>query len=273
MSKTTRQIQALNLPDVAAGYPGALPEFTIVDPTSLFVDEEYQRNLSRSSVRLIRKIVKQWNWNSFKPPIAVQVDGQLHLLDGQHTAIAAATHPEITEVPVMVVPAETTAERASAFVRHNQNRLNVTSMQLFYSQLAAGENDATSVHMAMERAGVTLLKSQPPKGMYKAGDTLAATTLLKVVRRRYVIGLRRILVICKKAGLKPISADAIKAVEMLLFSEDYAGQIDEERLVLTIMKEGESANGEVAALKAAHSMLTWRAMAAIWFKKTRKKRK
>ncbi|MGH0004486.1 hypothetical protein ACQU0X_30850 [Pseudovibrio ascidiaceicola] len=273
MTGTTRKIQALNLPGLKnTGQPGDLPRFIDVDPKTLFVDDEYQRNLSNRSVRLIRKIITEWNWNSFKPPVTVEVEGQLHVLDGQHTATAAATHPEIDQIPVMIVPAETRIERASAFVRHNQNRLAVTPMQLFYSQLAAGDEQTTSANMALTRAGVTLLKTPPAQGRYSEGETLAATSLLKIVDRRFPIGLRQILEICKEGKLKPISADALKAVDLLLFSPDYKSKFDESRLALTIQKEGEDAGGDVAALRAAHNMPKFRAMAAIWFRKTRKRR-
>lgn len=66
------------------GTPRALPIFEWVDPATLLVDEDYQRESSEQSLRLVRKIVAGWDWARFKPPVAVLTDAGLELLDGQH---------------------------------------------------------------------------------------------------------------------------------------------------------------------------------------------
>ena len=63
-----------------------------IAPTDLLVDATYQRDLSERSIRLIRKMIENFNWNRLKPPIVVQVGpASLHIVDGQHSAIVAAT--------------------------------------------------------------------------------------------------------------------------------------------------------------------------------------
>ncbi len=64
----------------------------MVKPSTLLVDERYQRGLSERSIKLIRKIVSEWDWRAFKPPVVVDVGAGLEVIDGQHTAIGAATH-------------------------------------------------------------------------------------------------------------------------------------------------------------------------------------
>ena len=49
------------------------PTFEWVLPTELKVDESYQRTLSARSVQLIRKIVTQWDWRRFKPPVVARM--------------------------------------------------------------------------------------------------------------------------------------------------------------------------------------------------------
>lgn len=44
------------------GTPRALPIFAPVDPATLLVDAGYQRDLSRRSLALIRRIVVGWDW-------------------------------------------------------------------------------------------------------------------------------------------------------------------------------------------------------------------
>ena len=44
--------------------------------------------------------------------VARAADGSLHVIDGQHTAISAASHPRVDRIPVMVVEAEDDLTRA-----------------------------------------------------------------------------------------------------------------------------------------------------------------
>ena len=115
-----RPVQPIDLgplvPADLSGQPG--PDFDIVAPTDLLVDDAYQRGISPKSEALIRRIVRTWSWSKFKPPVCARVDGRLHVIDGQHTAIAAASHGGIQAIPVIVVAIPEMADRARAFVSH-----------------------------------------------------------------------------------------------------------------------------------------------------------
>ena len=52
--------------------------------------------------------------------IAVEPQRTVEVIDGQHTAIAAATHPDIELIPVMLVEAEAVADRGPAGDWHNR---------------------------------------------------------------------------------------------------------------------------------------------------------
>jgi hypothetical protein len=249
------------------------PAFREVDPMTLLVDAKYQRNLTERSVKLIRKIVAGWDWSAFKPPVTVEVDGALHVVDGQHTATAAATHPGVDRIPVMVVAAAETNARASAFVKHNRDRVNVTPMQLHHSLLAAGDEKAIDVNRACEASGVTILKQPPAMGRYREGQTVAIAAIKGLVSRRFIVGARRVLDVCVAAKCAPISSDAIKAVETLLFDPEYAEALSPEALAATIRGAGPELQADIAAFKTAHQVPKWRAMAVIWFRNTRKKRR
>jgi hypothetical protein len=126
-----------------------------VRPIELYVDETYQRNLSKKSIRLITKIVQEWDWTHMKPPIAVKdaATGRLFLLDGQHTAIAAASHPDVEQIPVMIVEAESElSSRARAFIGHNRDRINVTPLQLHHSGVVAEDAQAAGDRRRMPRS-------------------------------------------------------------------------------------------------------------------------
>ena len=275
VSNTTgkRPITALHLPDVSpCQINTAPPELRVVPPASLYVDESYQRGLSERSVKLIRKIVSEWSWTAFKPPVVVEVDNRLEVIDGQHTAIAAVTHGGIESLPVLVVKAETHETRASAFVRHNRDRIQVTATQLHNAMVAAGDEDALTVAQVCERAGVVILRNPPPFAKFKPGETLAVSTIKSLVNRRHAAGARKVLEVCRSAGAAPVSADMIKAVEHLLFAKEYEGQIDAERIGLIISAKGAAIEAEAQRFAAERRIPRWRAFASVIFMNRRKPR-
>tara|TARA_R110002020_G_scaffold185004_2_gene382479 strand:+ start:592 stop:1251 length:660 start_codon:yes stop_codon:yes gene_type:complete len=212
---TLRTIRPLRLPDVAAKAPDTTPPtMVLLRPESLVVDERYQRNLSERSLRLIRKIVTGWDWRAFKPPVVVMVGDEMHVVDGQHTAIAAATHPMIEEIPVMVVAAAEMADRAIAFVKHNRDRITATPTQLHYALIEAGDEEAMTIAAVCEQVGVRVLKNPPANTSFAAGDTVAVATMHAIMNRHYRIGLRKVLEICANAKLAPVSQAAMLAVEI-----------------------------------------------------------
>jgi hypothetical protein len=143
---THRQIEPIALNGLEpGGTPRALPIFEWLDPGTLLIDDDYQRDSSERSLKLVRKIVNGWDWAKFKPPVGVMVEAGIELIDGQHTAIGAATHPDIEKIPVMIVDVQEQAERASAFIGHNRDRVAVTASQLHIAAVAAGDPEAQAI--------------------------------------------------------------------------------------------------------------------------------
>lgn len=269
----TRTVRALDFPDLPrAEVPSWLPEVRLADPASLVVDEAYQRGLSDRSIRLIRKIVSEWSWLAFKPPIVVEVDGRLHVIDGQHTAIGAVTHGGIPLIPILVVRADGLAMRASAFVRHNRDRIQVTPTQLHAALVAAGDEDALTMAQVCERAGVRLLKNPPPFARFKPGDSMAVTTIQAVINRRHAKGAREVLEVCVKGGAAPVSAVLMRAVEYLLFSKEYKGELEAERISVLISAMPDQLESEAKRFAAERKVPLWRALASVIFMNRRKAR-
>ena len=77
-----------------------------MNPADLCVDASYQRDISRRSLKLIEKLVAEWDWRRYNVPVVTRVGNAWHIIDGQHTAIAALTHGGIGEIDVLVVEAE-----------------------------------------------------------------------------------------------------------------------------------------------------------------------
>lgn len=270
-----RPIKSMTVPGIepsAADTPP--PVFEWVDPCELKVDETYQRNLSERSVSLIRKIVGNWDWRRFKPPVVARsADGGFEVIDGQHTAIAAASHPGVPIIPVMVVEAVDMESRATAFLGHNRDRITLTAPQLHAAAVAAGDEDAVTVMQVCERAGVRILKSPPGNGAFKPRETLAVSSIRALVNRRGAMRARQVLEVLASAECAPISAGGIKAVEMLLHDAEYAGAVDPGDLATAIRALGSAADQEAAVFAAAHGVQKWRALAVVLFRRARRGRR
>ena len=207
------------------------PDFRWIPLDRLVIDPSYQRRLSGRSVTLIRKGVSDFSWRRLKALNVVErEDGRFAIIDGQHTAIILLTHGGVKEAPCLVCPDEGQSRSARDFVALNQSRVHMTAQQKFKAALTAGADEALTVDRAAKEAGATILMTPPKKGGYRAGQTVAVTALLQLARRRDHAGVARILKICVKAELAPISTDIIRAVEMLLNDETYAGEVADEAI-------------------------------------------
>lgn len=252
------------------GTTRAYPIFEDVDPCTLLVDEGYQRDSSERSLKLVRKIVAGWDWAKFKTPVAVLADAGLELIDGQHTAIAAATHPDIAKIPVMIVEVPERKERAEAFIGQNMNKVAVTSAQLHVAAVAAGIGEAQAIELVCREAGVTIMRAQPGAGRWKPAQTIAVTAIGALIRGRSENVAVRVMSCLARAGLAPINQLHIKAADMLLNVDEYSSQITSETLTATIQTMGPKIDSEAALFRAAHpSTPAWKAMAIVWFKNRR----
>lgn len=259
-----RPIAPIAAPDVERGQSDAPPPILrVVDPACLLVDDSYQRSLSERSVSLIRRIIANWDWRAFKPPIVTETAEGLHVLDGQHTAIAAVTHGGIGEIPVLVVTAPAAAHRAEAFVRHNRDRIQVTQHQIHHAMVAAGDEDALTIEQVCARAGVRLLRMPPYGGDYEIGDCMALGAIKALVARRYAAGARRVLDVLVEAKLAPIPAAAIKAVEYLLFEEPYRNELAAGDVATALRAKGAHAEREARLIAIEQKVPIWRAMVTV----------
>lgn len=269
-----RNISPMNMPDITPG--GAdmpEPKFERVDPRKLLVDESYQRNLSERSVKLIRKIVSNWDWRTFMPPVVVRTREGLHVIDGQHTAIAAATHPKVGEIPIMVVQAPEVKDRAKAFLGRNRDRISVTPNQLYVAAVAAGDEDAMTIDQVCQRAGVRILKQPPAAGSFRPGDTLAVSSVSALVKRRGAMNSRKVLEVLTGAKIAPVPAGLIKAVEHLMFDQEMASQIDPPDITTAVRASLGEIESEAKLFAATHNIPLWKALASTLFKRCKRGRR
>ncbi|WP_312218879.1 DUF6551 family protein [Brevundimonas sp.] len=267
-----RGVKAINLSGVEAGAAEtAPPAFEWVDPGTLLIDEGYQRNLSERSIKLVRKICARWDWRRFKPPVCARTERGLEVIDGQHTAIAACSHPAVTTIPVMVVEAASRTERAHSFIGHNRDRLNITPMQMHFAAAAAGDEDALTIDQVCARAGVRVLRAQPGNGVWAIGDTVAVRAIGALINRRGAMRARIVLEALVKGRARPLTAGQIKAVETLLHDEEYREDIDADGVANAMLALGEAAEQEAAVFAATHKTPVWKALAIVLYRKGKRR--
>lgn len=255
MTEGLRSITALSKESLRGIEPstelGDFPVFEMVDPRELFVEEDYQRDLSENSISLIRRIVAGFAWDSFKPPVCVRrtdLDGILLCIDGQHTAISAASHPAIDRIPIMIVGAPTKAKRASAFVRHNRDRIALTQMAIFFAELHAGDEIAVAVDRACKAAGARILnKPINLKQKTAPGETIAVGTIRNIARKSGEAFLARVLKLLTDIGRGPLRADEIAGAAIVLERSEGL----DRRLSLAIGMKSADQWGALAATAAA----------------------
>jgi hypothetical protein len=198
--------------------PGRAPEIIYPTLDQLVVNEEYQRGLSKASYRQIKRMAREWDWSSFKAPNIAKTDDPkvFEVIDGQHTAIAAASNGNIVIIPCLLVPAESLKQKAKSFLGINMAKIGLTSAAIYNAKLAAGDEVATTVQVALNAANCRLLAVPPQSGKYLIGDTMAVGTMGQIAKQKGGTRLKRLLTISKEAGGAPIPSMLLKALDLAL---------------------------------------------------------
>lgn len=272
-----RPIYAISLMGLSPNTPVAgQPIFENINPASLYVDGAYQRDVGERGIRQIKRMIENWDWSKYQPPVCAYAEDDtgntiLKVLDGQHTAIAATSHPRIETIPVMIVEAADLEAQAKAFIGQNTDRLQVTKLQLHQAAMIAGDEDALTIQLVCDRAGVRMLLAN--NGKYEAGDTVAITAVSAVVKKYTAMNARKIFEVLAKSKLAPITTPHIRAVEHLMAASDYCDNFDSEELTSAILMLGVKADADAKLLAISHKIPMWKALAVTWYKATKKRRK
>lgn len=231
-----RKVQAIKLPRSAqhSDKTHATPELRFVAPTDLSIEGSYQRDLSTRSIALIRKIVSGWDWAKFKPPVCAERSDGLVVIDGQHTAIAAATLG-IQRIPIMLAKAAEIEQRADAFVAHNRDRVAMSPFQIFHASVVAGDTIAVGVHGVATQTGAVIPRTLPPKHRAKPGCIISVNEALRVYKTQGPDIVRRIFTVAVAAEAAPLPRAAFRGLETIFTSALF---VDTSRL-----KDSQIANG------------------------------
>ncbi|WP_185982848.1 DUF6551 family protein [Aureimonas mangrovi] len=270
-----RPIQPIDIRGLSPRAPSSgAPIFEYVDPRTLWVDPAYQRSLSERSLRMLRKIIEGFDWTKLKPPVCALADDgagtmTLRVIDGQHTAIAAASNPHVQTIPIMIVEAPDTRAQAEAFIGQNADRLGMTATQMHVAAVAAGDEEALVVARVAEAAAVTILRN-PPGRDYKPGETVAVAAIAALIKKEGEAHAQHVLSILSAAGVAPIKADHIKAVDRLLTEAEF-GALDADALASSIVAHTRFEK-DAKTFAATHGLPLWKALAAVWFQKAKKRK-
>lgn len=259
-----RQIAPIDMPGLnAQPVTSARPVFEMARPCDLYIDPTYQRILSEKSLGNIRRIHNGWDWRKFQPPACVRVDGKLHLLDGQHTAIAASMRTDIDLIPIMVVEAPDAAQRADAFVGRNRDRTALHSTQLYASAVIAGDPWAVAIDRVSRAAGARILKLPPTMGLFKPGDIIAIAGVGSLIARRDEAAAIRVIKIGVTAHLTPITIAWLRAIENALFVDPHGARLDDDVMIKVIADKGTQLLTQAQMDRAATNQLLFSVLAGL----------
>ncbi len=249
-------------PNQNMGYP---PDFLWLFPTELYIESQYQRNLARKSILLINKIISEWSWTKFKPPIVVKVDGKVVVVDGQHTSIAAACHPLISQIPVMLIKADQLTERADAFIGHNRDRISVTPTQLHQAAIVAGDVQSVMIESVCKESGVRIIPTQPANNRFKKGDTLAIGSIRKMLKDYGRDQVVTVLSCLCESNITPITASSIKAVASVLFDKQFEHKVKADDITSVYMIAGKDIETQAISYSRIHKITENKALAKLIF--------
>lgn len=162
--------------------PGTPPRLDWVPISLIDVDSSYQREISG---RRAHDIAMRFCWRDFGAVIlAPRTDangkGRYFVTDGQHRVAAARLHPQVTEVPALIVDAGETDAQAANFLAVNRDRRAVTTIERHWAGITARDPDALRVQAVVEAAGCEIA---PAMGIARPHMTNAVTALHRACSR------------------------------------------------------------------------------------------
>lgn len=137
---------------------GTMPVLQYALPEQLQIDPAYQRSIEgQDSQILIRRIAAHWNWDLCLPlVVSRREDGSMYVIDGQHRLAAARMRGDIAQLPCVVGHYGSAADEAATFVKVNQERRKLGTLDLFRAALASGDGTSIDIYRAMEAVGLSL---------------------------------------------------------------------------------------------------------------------
>lgn len=160
---------------------GNMPTLQFLLLDQLEVDETYQRSIDNpGSQSMIRAIARSWNWDLCQPLfVARRNDGRMYVVDGQHRLAAARERGDIAQLPCIIALTDGVSKEAKLFSEFNRRRRPPSALDLYFSDLAAGDPVAADIDVALKAAGLRMAKSSNTQAM-KAGAVINVAGMRRV---------------------------------------------------------------------------------------------
>lgn len=182
---------------------GDRPDLAWVDVGLIDVDSNYQREIRP---RLVERILKGFSWAKFGALVLTRkADGRYNVVEGQHRWKAAELHPDVSQVPAVIVPHAGMADEAGNFLAINRDRMAVTSVEQYWAGLTAGDTEAAKISTVLQSAGCDVVPSQ---GYYRPHLTNSIGAVKRCIERYGEEATRRALLVIREAW--PTDAHALR---------------------------------------------------------------
>ncbi|HVI92300.1 MAG TPA: hypothetical protein VM659_28680 [Dongiaceae bacterium] len=234
-------ILAIQEPVTQLSELGERPQLVWLPIGKLDTDTSYQRSMAgTASQRLIRHIALNFSWSRFqvltvtpKPAEGWDIPGWL-IIDGQHRAAAALLRGDIADLPCIILDLPDRASQAQAFVALNRDRVAINRMQMHHAAAAAGDPASIQLNEICAAAGIEIPRNVVPKGILKPNQTMAVSTLQRILREQGAATMHGTLKLTRMAWpSRPCPADLIDG--LAFFISNQRGAFDADHL-LTILK-------------------------------------
>lgn len=160
---------------------GNMPTLQFLLLDQLEIDDAYQRSIDNpGSQSMIRAIARSWSWDLCQPLfVARRNDGRMFVVDGQHRLAAARLRGDIAQLPCIISLTNGVAQEARLFGEFNRRRRPPSALDLYFSDLAAGDPAAADIDVALKAAGLRMSKHSNT-ATFKPGDLMNIGGLRRV---------------------------------------------------------------------------------------------
>lgn len=201
---------------------GARPDLRWIGLDQLWVNEEYQRNITDDGRSNIGRIIEKFSWARFTPlMVADSGDGRFAVIDGQHRYLAAVAHGGIADVPCAVVEAPELLDQARSFLAINAHRVAVNFFQLHHAGVVAGDPDALHLKALADGVGLRVPRNNLSGDAWRPHHLRCPKVVIELAKRygdKPVAAALRLLVARARVEGTAFSSKVFRGVVALLLA-------------------------------------------------------